>query len=206
MGLQPVLISQRASLPRRVLLKRLVNRWTQQANSLFDTGEPVFSNLMIADGKGACPSRGEASQPTAEDGSYRLGWENHLPKSSQAQGCTDRAAFYEDVTIPDGTHFRQGDPFVKTWKLRNEGTCTWDQEYALVFVSGALMGANPQQPLTSRVSPGEQVDLPIELAAPAQGGSRSVTGGCGTNAAKTLGSAAPWEVITPWCSPALDIL
>ena len=33
--------------------------------------------------------------------------------------CTDLAAFYGDVTIPDGTFFRAGERFTKTWRFRN---------------------------------------------------------------------------------------
>jgi hypothetical protein len=37
----------------------------------------------------------------------------------------DRAAFVADVTVPDGTNFAPGTTFVKTWRLKNNGSCTW---------------------------------------------------------------------------------
>ena len=39
--------------------------------------------------------------------------------------CTYRATFLGDVTIPDNTLISPGQPFRKTWRLRNDGTCAW---------------------------------------------------------------------------------
>ncbi len=38
-----------------------------------------------------------------------------------------------DVTIPDGTPMSPGQEFVKTWRIRNTGICTWDTDYQPVF-------------------------------------------------------------------------
>jgi len=35
-----------------------------------------------------------------------------------------------DVTIPDGTVFKPWQKFTKAWKVRNTGTCTWDQGFS----------------------------------------------------------------------------
>lgn len=83
--------------------------------------------------------------------------------------CNNKAAFYADVTIPDGTVFNQGEPFTKIWRIRNEGTCTITQEYSLVFAAGDPLDG----PLTSpmpEIAPGQTADLSINLAAPKQGG------------------------------------
>ena len=53
----------------------------------------------------------------------------------------DKLEFVADVTVPDGTIFKPGDTFVKTWKLKNSGTSTWGSGHSLVFVSGEQMGA-----------------------------------------------------------------
>src|SRR5512138_1314450 len=34
-----------------------------------------------------------------------------------------------DVTIPDGTQMTPGQQFVKTWKIKNDGICTWGAGY-----------------------------------------------------------------------------
>ncbi len=83
--------------------------------------------------------------------------------------CINKVAFYADVTIPDGTVFKQGETFTKTWSIRNEGTCTITSGYTLVFAAGDPLDG----PLTSpmpEIAPGQIADLSVNLAAPKQGG------------------------------------
>jgi hypothetical protein len=78
----------------------------------------------------------------------------------------DQAAFVSE-TIPDGTTFNQGQAFTKTWTLKNNGSCTWDANYHVVFFSGNAMGAPAAKQLTSgTVAPGESVTITLELQAP----------------------------------------
>jgi fibronectin type 3 domain-containing protein len=84
-------------------------------------------------------------------------------------GC-DRAAFVTDVTVPDGTVFAPGEAFVKTWRLKNVGTCTWTTSYKLVFISGEQMGGPSSQNLPTSVPPGGTVDVSVNLTAPASPG------------------------------------
>ncbi|HEX9029796.1 MAG TPA: NBR1-Ig-like domain-containing protein [Anaerolineales bacterium] len=92
------------------------------------------------------------------------------PSSNNTSGgCTDRASFENDVTIPDNTLFHQGDTFVKTWRIYNAGTCPWTTGYYLVFVYGELMKATPPVPIPP-TDPGQSVDLTVNLAAPATPG------------------------------------
>jgi hypothetical protein len=83
----------------------------------------------------------------------------------------DKLEFVADVTVPDGTIFKPGETFVKTWKLKNTGTSTWSSGHSLVFVSGEQMGAPASQPLTATVPPGETTDVSVSLTAPASAGS-----------------------------------
>jgi hypothetical protein len=80
--------------------------------------------------------------------------------------CTNRAGFVRDVTVPDRTRIAPGTTFTKTWRLRNDGTCTWDSGYALVFDSGEAMQGPDRVPLTGTVPPGATVDLSVTLVAP----------------------------------------
>jgi len=89
--------------------------------------------------------------------------------SGAAGECTNVLAFFEDVTIPDGTPIKQGERFVKTWRVRNEGTCTW-RDYGLVFVGGEQMNAAPVTPMDVVVAPREIANLSVELTAPKRGG------------------------------------
>jgi len=91
-----------------------------------------------------------------------------VPVFSATPVC-DRAQFVKDVTIPDGTTFTPGTLFTKTWRLRNSGTCTWSG-YTLVFDSGDVMsGTSPIA--IGTVSPGQEIDLTVNLTAPATNGS-----------------------------------
>lgn len=78
----------------------------------------------------------------------------------------DAAQFVTDVTIPDGTLLNSGATFVKTWRLKNIGTCTWNSSYTLVYDSGSAMGGPPSLPLTGMVAPGASVDVSVNLQAP----------------------------------------
>lgn len=85
----------------------------------------------------------------------------------------DWAAFVKDVTIKDGTQIEVGKSFTKTWRLKNKGTCTWNREYALVFVEGNRMNGPEVQFLENQVKPGQTVDLSVKLKAPSQTGTHT---------------------------------
>jgi uncharacterized protein YkwD len=94
------------------------------------------------------------------------------PASATALDCVDEAAFYADITIPDGTRFAAGESFEKIWQVRNTGSCTWGDGYALVFASGDVMSAPLSNPLPE-VSPGETAEISIDLIVPARGGEQT---------------------------------
>jgi hypothetical protein len=76
-------------------------------------------------------------------------------------------------TIPDGTIMEPGETFLKTWRLKNNGTCTWNNSYKIVYWSGDLMGGALEYPLPAVVAPGEEVEIPISLVAPTSNGNFS---------------------------------
>ncbi len=82
----------------------------------------------------------------------------------------DRAAFVADVSIPDGTILSPNQTFTKTWRLQNNGTCTWGPSYSLVFDSGEVMGGPASVPLNVSVASGGVVDISVNLKAPATAG------------------------------------
>ncbi len=84
-------------------------------------------------------------------------------------GC-DSSVFVSDVTIPDGTKMASGKAFVKTWGLLNNGTCPWTTSYQLAFSSGDAMGGNAVA-MASQVPAGQQVQISVNLVAPAADGS-----------------------------------
>jgi len=83
------------------------------------------------------------------------------------------ASFVADVTYPDNTHVAANQAFVKTWRIRNVGSCSWNSSYKLIFDHGDGLGVTSGyvQPLTSSVvNPGQTVDLTVNLTAPAATG------------------------------------
>jgi hypothetical protein len=82
----------------------------------------------------------------------------------------DAVGFVADVTVPDGTVFAPNAPFTKTWRLKNIGTCTWTTAYEVAFVSGDQMSATLPVKLASNVTPGQIVDISINMKAPANNG------------------------------------
>lgn len=75
-----------------------------------------------------------------------------------------------DVTIPDGSEMEPGQAFTKIWRLQNVGTCTWTKDYALVWFSGDKLGAPASVPLSGNISPGQTVDLSVDMTAPEKPG------------------------------------
>ncbi len=83
--------------------------------------------------------------------------------------CLPDARWVADVTVPDNTVFAPGTPFVKTWRVRNSGTCTWEPGTRLVFVSGDPLGGPPAVDVPA-LAPGAQTDVSVSLVAPSAPG------------------------------------
>ena len=77
--------------------------------------------------------------------------------------------FAADVTIADGHQVSPGERFRKIWRVYNNGTCTWTAGYSFVYVSGDRMSGN-NIAIPSVVSPGQTVDLAVDLIAPTGSG------------------------------------
>lgn len=103
----------------------------------------------------------EAAQPSATPRPTTI------PPTAPAKVCDQAAAGSPlDVTIPDGTRMTPGQTFTKTWRLYNNGTCTWTTEYTVALFSGEDMDAPAGINLPKAVAPSESVDVSVELTAP----------------------------------------
>lgn len=92
------------------------------------------------------------------------------PLSPVPASRCDSAAFVSDVTYPDGSTVPLGGAFTKIWRLQNNGTCTWNTSYALVYVTGERFSAPAAVAMPTNVGPGQTVDLAVNLTAPNQNG------------------------------------
>jgi hypothetical protein len=62
--------------------------------------------------------------------------------SSLGDACNN-SQFVTDATIPDGTVLDPGVNFDKVWTVKNTGSCTWDDGYALVYIGGSNPNLDP---------------------------------------------------------------
>ncbi|HTP07634.1 MAG TPA: NBR1-Ig-like domain-containing protein [Anaerolineae bacterium] len=102
-----------------------------------------------------------------------FGWDYIDLPSTTSAACTYRAAFLGDVSIPDNTITASGSAFIKTWRLRNDGSCAWGPNqyvHSLVFFNGDRLGTPNEVPLLQTVPPGGIVDVSINMIAPQRAG------------------------------------
>jgi hypothetical protein len=91
----------------------------------------------------------------------------------------DEAAYVADITVPDGAVLRAGQPFNKTWQLRNTGTTTWGAGHVLAFSGEERLDGPDSVPLPE-LRPGEIGEVTVPLVAPqAPGRHRSTWQGRG---------------------------
>ncbi|NOH00669.1 MAG: hypothetical protein HND47_01180 [Chloroflexi bacterium] len=66
---------------------------------------------------------------------------------------------------------RASTTFVKIWRIKNVGTCTWSTSYALVFAGGDAMGGPAAAGMPGTVFPGQYIEIPVTLSSPNKDGS-----------------------------------
>jgi ABC-type amino acid transport substrate-binding protein/heat shock protein HslJ/uncharacterized protein affecting Mg2+/Co2+ transport len=100
------------------------------------------------------------------------------PTPPPPAGCIDNMTYVADLNYDDKNMtappvLQPGQSFVKTWRIRNSGTCTWDSKYYLAYSSGnsplAQMGGQPTY-IQGTVAPGATYDISVNLTAPTQPG------------------------------------
>ena len=88
--------------------------------------------------------------------------------------CVNAMKFVDDLSYDDKdlTEFPVLDPgktFQKGWRIKNTGTCTWNNAYFIKYVHGndpaAQMGGQPTT-LKNEVGPGQSYDMYVDLTAP----------------------------------------
>jgi polar amino acid transport system substrate-binding protein len=91
-------------------------------------------------------------------------------------GCLDAMKYVQDLNYPDSNMtspapFAPGAGIEKGWRIQNTGTCTWDSNYALTYVSAnppnTPIGGNPVA-IQGQVSPGQTYDIYASVVAPPQ--------------------------------------
>lgn len=135
--------------------------------------EPNLSLLLPGAWTHPAPGIGrtEVILGAGENKTADFGWDDQFDQSPPGPvACVDQAAYVADVTIPDNTPIAPGAPFVKTWRIRNIGSCTWGSDYALIFTGGEPMGGQGPTPLPQPVQPGAEIELALALVGPSAPG------------------------------------
>lgn len=133
-----------------------------------DAASPVAETPTVADIANDQPA--EASETSVQLAATETIQPTITNTPEPTQAC-DLAEFMDDVTIPDGTIVKTGETFVKTWRFKNIGTCTWDATYSLIFDVGDQMNGPTSIPLPVSVAPGAVVEFSVSFQAPDKPGS-----------------------------------
>jgi len=119
------------------------------------------------------PTSSAPTETSAPDATASVTGSPPLVQVTNAQGTTvalcdslsiDAATV--DVNIPDGTTMSPGQDFVKTWQVKNSGSCPWGAGYRLVYAGYADDMSGQFQPLTEVVQPGQEVEVSVQFQAP----------------------------------------
>ena len=89
-----------------------------------------------------------------------------LPGNTPRSECAKASLISE--TIPDGTIYRPGEQFTKTWEIKNVSNCTWDTSYKIIFWNGDVLGGGFVYNLPQITPPGVVVPISLVLVAPTE--------------------------------------
>ncbi len=87
------------------------------------------------------------------------------PAGGTATTCTPGMQYVADITVPDDTVFAPGAAFVKSWRVRNSGTCAWNAGTVWYFHSGDRLNG-PDAVSMPVTAAGQTVDISVNLVAP----------------------------------------
>jgi len=119
---------------------------------------------------------------------------DHWTRGQHRERCCKKplhARFVKHVSIEDGSEFSPSASFLKTWRMRNDGTLPWPADTALYYVSqraGDQMSSPEITPLQlpAPINSGDCIDVSVKLISPSAPG---LYAGfwklCGTHKGKT---------------------
>lgn len=131
--------------------------------TLDNSGTGGSQTPAATQGGGQTPAVTQAATPTSTPFS--------TPTAAASGSTPCYRANFEYETIPDGTRIAREKDFVKIWRLKNTGTCTWTAGFDIIFVEGDILNASSAVALTSiDIRPGEYVDATVNMQSPLQTG------------------------------------
>lgn len=113
--------------------------------------------------------------------------------SSLGSGCNN-LLLISDVSIPAGTVMKPSEPFTKTWKVQNNGTCDWALQFRLVFAGGNQMEGNPSG-LGKVIPPQKWTQISVALVAPKKPGTYTGSWQLSTQTGTQFGSTLTVSIV-----------
>ncbi len=92
------------------------------------------------------------------------------PAGGNASSSPCAKASLVSETIIDGTIYKPGEQFTKTWEIKNTSTCTWDSSYRIIFWNGNILGGAYYYSLPQSVPPEGIIPISLVLTTPAEDG------------------------------------
>jgi hypothetical protein len=138
-----------------------------------DTGDEQNQDILLP-GRWTAPA-GDIAEVSItvgdQDPSEEIifGWDYDLLPVDLAT-CSNSFELLEDLNVPDDTIFAPAEEFTKRWRLRNNGTCPWSSDYAVLFVGGEQMSAEESIPLTQSIAVSQTLDVAVDMIAPDEPG------------------------------------
>lgn len=78
--------------------------------------------------------------------------------------------FIADINYPDDTGVAAGSEFIKTWKIRNVGSCAWGAGYKLAYGGYNVTMDGAPLAITTVVQPGQELEVSVQFKAPTKPG------------------------------------
>lgn len=78
--------------------------------------------------------------------------------------------FIADINYPDDTGVAAGSEFIKTWKIRNVGTCAWGAGYKVAYAGYTDKMNGAPLAITTVIQPGQEIEVSVQFKAPTKPG------------------------------------
>jgi len=124
------------------------------------------------------------------------------PSAEPEARCLD-AMLVTDVTVPDGAVLNPGETFTKKWRIRNSGSCDWNNalgDFRGIFAGGDQMNGPQQVLIGSTVSSGGEYEMEAALTAPTEPGQYEGRWQLHDPAGQPFGSAFRVRIAVPTAS------
>ena len=130
--------------------------------TVFTWGEPRFAAFYTAAyfDDAALTITAASTAPTAPNSGQ--------PAATAQPAACAQVGWVSDVTIPDNTAMAPGAQYVKTWRVKNTGSCAFSGTLNFIGKGNQMGGQSPVA--LPQIEAGQQADVSVNLTAPTQPG------------------------------------